>query len=106
MYLVGARFGDAESANAALQDLRGVITVAPGDLGVRPLGSLRYERPAVGAVVAGRFELADVEAVVRIMEHHGGEIVFRRAEWRHPRPASSRPDRACSRCQRLTGLRR
>jgi hypothetical protein len=106
MYLVGARFGEAESANAALEELRGEIVVAPGDLGARPLGSLRYERPAVGVVVAGRFELADVDAVVRILERHGGEIVFRRAEWRHPRPAPSRSDRTCSRCQRLTGLRR
>src|SRR5438552_2610168 len=77
MYLVGARFGDAGSANHALGELRHRIAVAPDDLGVRPLGSLRYERPAVGVVVAGRFELADVDSVVAIMERHGGEIVFR-----------------------------
>jgi len=106
MYLVGARFGDAGSANHALGELRHRIAVAPDDLGVRPLGSLRYERPAVGVVVAGRFELADVDSVVEIMERHGGEIVFRRAEWRHPRQSASRGDRSCARCQRLTGLRK
>ena len=106
MYLVGARYGDARSANDALGELRDRIAVAPGDLGLRPLGSLRYERPVVGVVVAGRFELTDVDSVVSIMERHGGEIVFRRAEWRPPRPAASRGDRSCARCQRLTGLRR
>ena len=104
MYLVGARFGDAGSANDALGELRDRIAIAPDDLGVRPLGSLRYERPAVGVVVAGRFEPGDVDSVVSIMERHGGEIVFRRAEWRLP-PAASRGDRTCSRCQRLTGSR-
>jgi hypothetical protein len=106
MYLVGARFGDAGSANAALGELRDRIAIEPGDLGARPLGSLRYERPAVGVVVAGRFEVGDVDSVVAIMERHGGEIVFRRAEWRHPRPPASGGDRTCARCQRLTGLRR
>jgi hypothetical protein len=105
MYLVGARFRDAATANHALGELRDRIPFAPGDLGVRPLGSLRYERPAVGVVVAGRFESADVESVVSIMERHGGEIVFRRTEWRHPRQAASRGERSCARCQRLTGLR-
>jgi hypothetical protein len=106
MFLVGARFGDAGSANDALGELRDRIAIAPGDLGVRPLGSVRYEHPAVGVVVAGQFEPADVDAVVAIMERHGGEIVFRRAEWRRPRPAASRGDRSCARCQRLTELRR
>ena len=105
MYLVGARFGDAGRANTALGELRDRIAVAPGDLGVRPLGSLRYERPAVGVVVAGRFEQADVDAVVAIMVRHGGEIVFRRAEWRHPRPAASLAARSSGRFQRLTGSR-
>ena len=105
MYLVGARFRDAGAANDALGELRDRIAVEPGDLGVRPLGSLRYERPAVGVVVAGRFEPTVVDSVVSIMERHGGEIVFRRTEWRHPRTAVSRGERSLSRCQRVTGLR-
>jgi hypothetical protein len=105
MYLVGASFRDAGAANDALGELRDLIAVEPGDLGLRPLGSLRYERPAVGVVVAGRFEPADVESVVSIMERHGGEIVFRRTEWRHPRTAVSRGEHSVARCQRLTGLR-
>jgi hypothetical protein len=105
MYLIGARFGDAGTANDALGELRDRIAVAPGDLGLRALGSLRYERPAVGVVVAGRFEQADVDAVVAIMVRHGGEIVFRRAEWRRPRPAASLGVRSGARFQRLTGLR-
>jgi hypothetical protein len=105
MYLVGARFRDAGTANDALGELRDRIAVEPGDLGARPLGSLRYEHPAVGVVVAGRFEPADVEAVISIMERHGGEIVFRRTEWRHPRTVGSRGERSPARCKRLTGLR-
>ena len=106
MYLVGARFDDAGAANDALGELRERIAVEPGDLGARPLGSLRYEHPAVGVVVAGRFEPADVEAVVSIMERHGGEIVFRRTEWRHPRTAASRAERSSPRYRGVTGLRK
>jgi hypothetical protein len=105
MYLVGARFGDPISANAALAELRGSVAVAPQDLGLRQLGSLAYERPVQGHVVAGRFESGDVPVVIAILERHGGEIVFRRAEWRAPRPSSARGGGSCARCQRLTGLR-
>jgi hypothetical protein len=106
MYLVGARFGSTEAATAALQELRSRTRVESGDLGLRPLGSLRYEEPTRGLVVAGRFGPTEVELVIEIMEHHGGEIVFKRAEWRTPRPQSRGSDRSCSRCQRLTNLRR
>ena len=106
MYLVGARFSAARAAEAAMQELRDAIAVEPGDLSVQPLGSVRYERPASGVVVAGRFAPGDVDAVVEILERHRGEVVFRRAEWREPHPPASRPDRARGRCQRLTGLRR
>ena len=106
MHLVGARFADRESANATIEELRDRIPVEPGDLGLRPLGSLRYEQPIQGLVVAGRFEPEDVEAVVRIMQRHGGEIVFRRAEWRSPHPRARGSERTGARCQRLTGLRR
>jgi hypothetical protein len=106
MYLVGARFGDFESANAALVELRDRVAVAPHDVGVRQLGSLRYERPARGHVVAGRFEPDDVAAVIAILERHGGEIVFRRADWRLvPRAPSSRGGGSGARCQRLSRLR-
>ena len=105
MYLVGARFRDAGAANDAIGELRDRIAVEPEDLDVRPLGSLRYERPAVGVVVAGRFEPGDVDSVISIMERHGGEIVFRRTEWRHPRTPASRGERSSARCQRFTGLR-
>lgn len=105
MYLVGARFGRLVSARAALDELRERIAVGSGDLGLRPLGSVRYEQPARGLVVAGRFEASDVPSVVAILERHGGEIVFKRAEWRlPPRPASG-TERDSARCQRFS-LRR
>ena len=104
MYLVGAQFADAESAEAAMQQLRDAIAVAPGDLALRPLGSVRYERPASRVVVAGRFAVADVDAVVEIMERNRGEVVFRKPEWRRPRPLAPSADRAGVRCRRLTGL--
>ena len=106
MYLVGARFTAARSAEAAVQELRDAIAVRPGDLSLQPLGSVRYERPASGVVVAGRFASGDVDAVVEILERHRGEVVFRKEDWREPRPPASRPDRARARCQRVTGLRR
>lgn len=105
MYLVGARFGDLDSARAAHAALRAEFEVGPGDLGLHPLGSVRYEEPARGLVVAGRFAFGDVNAVVRLMQRHGGEIVFRRPEWRG-RPAGSGSDRSGNRCQQLSRLRR
>ena len=102
MHLVGARFDDLTGARAALLELRERLEPEDGDLGLRPLGSLRYEEPAEGLVVAGRFQHDDVDGVVEIMRRHGGEIVFKRAEWRRPRPLSGGSERSCSRCQRLT----
>jgi hypothetical protein len=106
MHLVGARFADRSAADAAIAELRARITVEPGDLGLRPLGSLRYDEPVQGLVVAGRFEGPDVDAVVQIMQSHGGEIVFRRAEWRNPRSHARGSDRSIARCQRPTFPRR
>jgi len=106
MYLVGARYDDLEAANAALLELRERIGVEPGEIGLRPLGSLRYDEPSRGLVVAGRFGYRDVPAVIEIIERHGGEIVFKRAEWRRPRPPSGGSDRTCTRCQRLSRLGR
>ena len=102
MYLVGARFESLEAANAAIAELREHVSVEPGEIGLRPLGSLHYDEPARGQVVAGRFGHRDVPAVLEIVARHGGEIVFKRAEWRRPRPLSGGGERSCSRCQRLT----
>jgi hypothetical protein len=44
--------------------------------------------------------------VVEIMHRHGGEIVFKRAEWRTPRPHSRSSDRDSGRSNRLSRLRR
>jgi len=102
MFLIGARFELLGAANAALEELRHAVQVESGDLGLRPLGSLRYEKPAEGLVVAGRFRSGDVERVTEILEGHGGEIVFKRAEWRTPRPVGRASERACARCLRFT----
>lgn len=93
MFLVGSRFEDFESAQAALRQVQDSVAHAPGDLGLRPLGSVRYEHPARGAIVAGRFASEDVGRVVEILERHGGTIVFRRAEWREPGSAGARSGR-------------
>ena len=94
MHLVGARFDELGAAEAALVELRERAGL-DADVGLRPLGSLRYEEPAQGLVVAGRFEQADVDEVVEIMQRHGGEIVFKRPEWRLPR-ATSRTSERCA----------
>lgn len=102
MYLVGARFEDVDAANAAMRELRQRVTVEAGDLGLRPLGSLRYEQPAKGLILAGRFDDEDVDGVIETLERHGGEIVFKRAEWRTPRPLS----RCSEQAARYLGLTR
>jgi len=94
MYLVGARFDDQDAAQAAVVELRKRVEVE-GDVDLRPLGSVRYEEPAKGLVVAGRFQHSDVDDVVEIMQRHGGEIVFKRPEWRLQR-ATSRTSERCA----------
>jgi hypothetical protein len=84
MHLVGARFATMEAALAALRDIRGTLPVEPSDVGLRPLGTTRYDEPTRDLVVAGRFEPAEVERVVGIMEGHGGSILVRRQELRRP----------------------
>jgi hypothetical protein len=84
MIVVGARFRALAGARAALRAVRASVSVAAGDVGVRPLGSTGYETGAEGFVVAGRFEPEDVETVIRIFHVHGGRIVVRRID--APRP--------------------
>jgi hypothetical protein len=102
MFLVGARFDVLDAAHAALEELRRTVQVESGGLGLRPLGSLRYEAPAEGHVVAGRFRSGDVDLVTQILQRHGGEIVFKRAEWRTPRPLSRGSERGCARSMSVT----
>ena len=106
MYLVGARFEEVGAAQAALLELRELVEVDEGDIGLRPLGSLRYEQPADGLVVAGRFRHGDVDNVVEILHRYGGEIVFKRPEWRIPRPPSRAGDRGSGRCSWFSRLRK
>ena len=106
MYLIGARFESIEAANTAIAELRQQTRVDPGEIGLRPLGSLRYEEPARGLVVAGRFESREVPGVLEIVARHGGEIVFKRAEWRRSRPTQNGSEGSCARCQPLTRLGR
>lgn len=80
MHFVGARFADLQTASTALGEIRASVAVGPGDLAVRPLGSTRYDVPSADIVLAGRFEPDDVEAVVGILEAHGGAILARRPE--------------------------
>lgn len=80
MMLVGARFRALAGAHAALRALRTSVAVAPGDVGVRPLGTTRYEAPVDDFVLAGRFENDDVETVIRILHRYGGRLLLRRID--------------------------
>ena len=80
MHVVGARFANLESANAALGDIRASVPMPPTDVAVRPLGSTRYEEPASDFLLAGRFPGVAVERVLRIVELHGGTLLSRRLE--------------------------
>ena len=72
MILVGARFRALAGARAALRAVRASVRVVPGDVGVRPLGTTRYDSPIEDFLLAGRFEPGDVESVIRILHAHGG----------------------------------
>jgi hypothetical protein len=78
--VVGARFRAFAAARAALRAVRASVAGAAGDVGVRPLGTTRYEAPVDEFVVAGRFQPEDVETVIRILHANGGRVVARRAD--------------------------
>lgn len=81
MHVVGARFANLESANAALGEIRASVAIPRADVAVRPLGSTRYEEPASGFLLAGRFPASEVERVLGIVEQHGGSLLSKRIEW-------------------------
>jgi hypothetical protein len=89
MIVVGARFRALAAARAALNAVRGAVSVAPGDAGVRPLGSTGYEAPADAFVVAGRFEDGDEVKVVQLLHAHGGRIIERRVDSPRARPLAA-----------------
>jgi len=80
MELVGARFSDAGAAETAMGEIRESVTVGTDDMATHALGSTRYESPSADVVLAGRFDPADAEAVLRILRRHGGTIVLLRNE--------------------------
>ena len=80
MIVVGARFRALAGARAALRAIRTSIGVAPGDVGVRPLGGTRYEAPTEDFVLAGRFNDGDVPAVISAVHAHGGRVFERRRD--------------------------
>jgi hypothetical protein len=94
MHLMGARFDTLAAASAALHDVRAAATVAPGDVAVKPLGSIRYEVPSTGFVLGGRFADDDVPAVIRIAEAHGGRIIECRPDASGPAAGPGTPRRA------------
>jgi hypothetical protein len=103
MHIVGARFADLDSANAALGEIRASVAVPRGDVAVRPLGSTRYEAPAADFLLAGRFPEGDVDAVLGIVLQHGGTLLSKRVDW--PRStitggAGTTPGPGSSRVQR------
>ncbi len=88
MHVVGARFANLESANAALGDIRASVAIPRSDVAVRPLGSTRYEEPPSGFVLAGRFPPVEVARVLGIVERYGGTLLSKHVE--QPRPGLGR----------------
>ena len=108
MHVVGAKFDTSAKARAALAAVQESVTPGAGEAGVRPLGSTRYDEPTEEFILAGRFDDSQVDAVIEIIERHGGTLLERRVEaptaggapqWRpqpspmHARPARTRPRR-------------
>lgn len=80
MYVVGARFRSLAAAGAALLAVRSAVSVAPGDAGIRALGTTRYDEPLEEFLLAGRFADDEVETVIGIVESQGGEVIERRRD--------------------------
>jgi hypothetical protein len=94
MYVIGARFKTLAAANTALNEARAAATVAPGEVAVGPLGSTRYEVPSTGFVLGGRFADGDVQAVIRIIQAHGGSVIECRPDASTPGAGRSAAPRA------------
>jgi hypothetical protein len=94
MHLMGVRFDTLAAAAAALNAVRAAATVAPGDVAVGPLGSIRYEVPSTGFVLGGRFADDDVQTVIRIVERHGGRVIECRPDASTPAAGQVAPPRA------------
>lgn len=77
---IGARFEDREVAVAAMQSLRDRFGLGISDIEVQALGSTRYEQPASGTLLAGRFSSTVGDEVVTMIRAGGGEIIERRFE--------------------------
>jgi hypothetical protein len=92
MHVLAARFRTISAASAALRAIRSAVTVAPGDSGVRPLGSTRYDAPTGDFLLAGRFEEQDVPAVIDIVATQGGKVIEQRSEPATTGPPITSPD--------------
>lgn len=90
MHVIGARFANLESANAALSEIRASVAIPRADVAVRALGSTRYEQPASGFILAGRFPGVEVERVLGIVERNGGTVLTRHVERPQPVLTGSR----------------
>lgn len=80
MHVIGARFGRAESARAALAELRDRFSLEGAQGAVRSLGSTEYATPIAGYLLAARFEDHEVAEVLATIRACGGEIVELRAQ--------------------------
>jgi len=71
---IAASFADVLAAEAALDGLRELLVVAPGQVRLAHLGHASY--PVVpDTVLAGRFDDADVAAVRAVVERCGGRVL-------------------------------
>jgi hypothetical protein len=74
MRAIAASFSDTLAAEAALDGLRKLLPVAPGQVGLARLGHASY--PVVpDTVLAGRFNEGDVAAVREVVQRFGGQVL-------------------------------
>ena len=77
--VIGAAFEDARTATRVLSELRGRFALAPHDVDVAPMGT--NDREEYVTLVAGRFPVAIVNEVRRVVHDRGGRIVVDLEEW-------------------------
>jgi hypothetical protein len=80
MHVLGARFATLEAAGSALRDIRATVDVPAADVGVRPLGTTRYDAPVNEYLLAGRFADDVIDAAATAVERHGGVLFTLRSE--------------------------
>jgi hypothetical protein len=75
MTVVGVGFPDADSAEAAVRELRELLDVEEGDVTLGPIGGSKEFVNGFRVLLGGRIRELRLPAVERVLRSHGGTVL-------------------------------